>query len=92
MPAPISRTLNTAQHDSQIMLFGCFTECIQVTGFDLNSIGHIMGMKFFLHRGVEFSAIGALDPKWITGQQPLAKCDQIASRLSGSIRVFQDFS
>ena len=91
VPAPVQRTLDDADNDRNLAFGGQFAEWSQVSGFDLNGVVHVVGVDLFLHRRVETSAVGALDPEWVARQQSLAERDQIASLVGCAVGIRHHF-
>jgi hypothetical protein len=54
-------------------------DLIEMSGFGLNGLVRVLRENRFLESGVESSAVGQLQPEWITGHQPLTECDQAAT-------------
>jgi hypothetical protein len=86
--APVCRPFNTAHHNGHF-IFSCqFGQGIEMTGFYLDRLLHVMGVDFLLEGQIKAGTIGEFDPEWIAGQQRFAKYDQATTLIGCPLGVF----
>jgi len=66
MSTSVQCPFNTTEKDGDVLLSGRAAKPFQVSGFDLNSLVHIVSVDVFLDLRIKAGSISTFNPKWIS--------------------------
>jgi hypothetical protein len=86
--APVGRPFDTSHYNCYFVFSRQMGKRIEMAGFYLDRLLHIMGVDFLLEGRTKAGAVGNFDPEWIAGQQRFTKYDQATTLIRSPLGVF----